>query len=212
VDVADLITLAELKAALDVFDSSQDAKYTQAIAAASAAIRSFTGRNFAQADASGTRKYLYEGSGFLEIDDLDPTGPITVSLDGVQLVEGYDYLLMPDRGVMTPDAETAYYWIELVPSAPGSPEMGFTRNLDTLWWRVHHVHYIEVTGQFGWPAVPAEVKQAAIWTAGYFAESPRPYISVQVSDFSETVATNTENVEMPDRAKLLLMPYRRINV
>jgi hypothetical protein len=90
--------------------------------------------------------------------------------------------------------------------------MGFTRNLDRLWWKYKSHHRVTVTGRFGWPTVPADVKQAAIWTAAYFLETPKPYISVTVSDYSQTFATPTPNVDFPERAKDLLAPYRRYNL
>lgn len=188
-----------------------DARAFLAVWAASAAIRAHTGRSFGLANVTETRTYTYDGSGWLDIDDASAVSAVT--LDGAALIVDRDYVLGPDRGFLSADAAGPIYeWLELVPMQPMSPQMGFTYNLDRLWWKYKHRHSVAVTGTFGWPIVPADVQQAALWTAAYYAETMKPYQSVTVSDFSETLPASMQFTDLPDRALKLLLDYKRVLV
>jgi len=203
--VADLITRQQL---IDAGITGSNAKLDQAITNASYAIRAYTERHFAEAGSTSTRTFLYDGSGFLTIDDASSV--TVVKLDNQTLTQNLDWLAMPDRGIYTPDVQGVYEWLELPSYREESPQMGFMYNLDTLWWRYKRHHTVDVTGTWGWATVPGDVQQAAIWTAAYFAETPKPYISQTISDYSVTTMQDAPNDAIPERAKALLNPYRRV--
>ena len=200
--MAELVTLQELKDALGITDNSEDAKLQDALRDASAAIRSYTDRSFNTTQATSTKIFQYDGSGVLEIEDA--VAVTNVSMDGVTLVLGTDY-------TVEPYGNAVFNWLFLPVDYPlgGSPEMGFTRNLDRLWWKrsVKPIRSVSVTGTWGWPSIPDDVQRAALWTAAAFAETPRPVIQERTADVSRTY-TNI-SAAIPSRAKDLLEPYVR---
>lgn len=204
----DLVTLAEVKDLLGITDSSSDTRLGVAIDAASAAIRAYTERGIGLATVTTTKTYAYDNSGWLEIEDA--TAVTSVVLDGTALTVSLDYVLGPDRGYLTPDAPLVYEWIELRPGMGQSPYMGFERNLDTLliFGRRARFSTVEVTGDFGFPSVPWDVKQAALWTVVEFVTIPEPFSEGTINTYSfnqEKAMTDA----IPPRAKELLAPYRR---
>lgn len=211
--MADLITADELKPFLKIAldDTSQDDHLAFIIEATSAAIRTFTGRNFAGSDNTTTITYKYDLSGWIEIDDASEVTQVT--LEGTVLLPDYDYVLGPDRGYLTPDSAAIYEWIELTPGFGQSPEMGFTRNADTLWkfGRRKRYYNLAVTGTFGWPTVPPDVKQAAIWTAVEFYTSPSPRTTETIAGYSVSQDSNALTNAIPRRAQELLLPFKRFS-
>lgn len=200
--MADLVTLSDLKTAMGIplADTESDTKLSQAIENASAAIRSYTDRAFdTPVSASSTRNYAYDGSGVLEIDDAQTV--TAVVLDGITL-DPIEYSAEPFAPPIT--------WLFLPPYArPESPEMGFTRNLDKLWWKTYQQPKVAaVTGTWGWPSIPKDVEQAAIWTAVAFSESPRPVTSERIGEVAR-VYGNPIRDAIPARARELLEPYFR---
>lgn len=209
--MADLVTLLELKAimGIDPADTSKDDALNQAIKNASAAVRAYAERAFGAPEVNEARDYVYRYDGWLEIDDA--TAVSSVVLDGVTLDPAYDYSIGPERPV-TPDAPRVYTWIELAPGFVQSPEMGFKRNLDTLhlFGTRRRFAVVTVTGTFGWPAgaVPASVKQAALWTAVEFVVLPEPFNQVTMGTYQATQPDAMAEA-IPPRAKELLNPFRR---
>lgn len=199
--MADLVSLADLKVALGISDNDSDPKLTQAIENSSAAIRSYVDRPFeTPVSASSTRSYAYDGSGVLEIDDAQSV--TLVVQDGITL-DPLEYSAEP---YVKP-----YTWLFLPPYViPESPAMGFTRNLDKFWWRAYQQpKVVQVTGTWGWPAIPKDVEQAAIYTAAAFAETPRPFVSERIGEVSRVYTPSALRDAIPPRAKELLEPYFR---
>lgn len=210
-----IISLAEYKTRAGITSSTNDAKIQAALDGAAAAIRAYTGRDFASSNSSETRAYQYDGRGFLSIDDVSVVTAVT--LDGQALVDGQSYYLGPDRGETTPDGGLIYQWIELRQFRDISPAMGFAYNLDKLWPRVlNRRATVAVTGTFGWPSPPADVKQAAFWTVGSFlSEREDGFESEAIDSYSYSLGSggqdglNAGDEAIPPRAKDLLWPYRR---
>lgn len=202
-----LITLEQLKHALgiDLTDTSRDARLSQAIDNASAAIETYTDRDFATTEVVETRTFSYDGSGVLDIDDCEAGSITAVSIDGVAQ-NSTAWMAQPDR--RTP----VHYWLQLTPYGGISPEMGFTYNLDTLYGKTRwRPRVVTVTARWGWPVVPADVQQAALWTAAALAESPKPYISQSFESYSVSLETPLVDA-IPARARALLDPYQRIRL
>lgn len=182
----DLITLEDLKISMRIpdTDTDRDAQLSKAITLASASIRSFTDRSFGAPIKKGVKIYEYDSSGFLDIDDA-------MAIENVEFVFG---------GLKTPI--TNFYWRAepqagppysyiVIPVWAGiySPQMGFKYNLDVIsrdrgWPGL--IPVVEVTAKFGWPEVPDDVEQAAIWTAARFSEKPDALISESIANYSYT--------------------------
>lgn len=203
-DQGDLITLNTFKDALSIpySDTARDLRFEQAIKNASSAIRTYTDRDFGTTLVTEERTFLYDGSGTLEIDDCTVGSITAVKLENVTL-SSTAYLAQPDR------RSSVHYWILLAPGRGISPEMGFTYGLDT--YGGSRPSTVKVTATWGWPAVPDDVQQAAIYTAAAMAESPKPYISQQFESYSVQLPAPLVDA-IPARAKSLLDPYQRVRL
>lgn len=211
-----LITLAQLKAAEGIaageVDLVRDAKLEQAILFASAAIRSYTDRSFGKPEVQGTRTYEYDSSGYLDIDDA-------MVVESLNFVFGnFETPIEPFYWRAEPQEGPPYTYLT-VPHWAGSidPEMGFTYNLDVIskdrgWPGL--IPTIKVTGIFGWPDVPGDVQQAAIWTAAAMAEKPDAFVSESIASYSYTSSNRTSAAPtaIPSRAKDILAAYERFQI
>jgi hypothetical protein len=204
-----IITLNQLKDSLSIpySDTTKDIRLEQAITNASAAIRTYTDRDFGTAIVTEERSYVYDGSGILELDDLakDSVTQVTVA---DRILSTKEYLVQPQR------RSPVHYWMLLAPSYGMSPAMGFTWNLDTYYLYANPVAYtlmVKVTADWGWPQIPDDIQQAAIYTAAAMAESPKPYVSQQYQSYSVHLPNPMVDA-IPDRAKALLDPYQRLRL
>lgn len=208
--MADLIDLDYLLAALnqkeaDLEDSELE-NFENAIAAASTAIRNFTDHKFETSSGlSETRQYQYDGTGVLEIDDAQSVTAITLDFGNsvIRTLQAIDYDVQPFDGEI-------YEWIALAEGGwySGSPEMGFTYNLDRYPYRIPVKPVVAtVTGIWGWPKIPADVKRAAVWTTLAFTEQPQPYIAEAIEGYSRSTGRLPSEAGIPARAQSLLVPY-----
>lgn len=201
--VGDLITWDYVKLALGQTDNAQQAKYEDAIADASVAIRQYTGRDFAIEEAVDTRTYSYDADGFLEVDDIVAGSVTDVKIDGISIPL--------TQAVFQPTGQTHYTWVEL-PARGQSPAMGFMRNEDRYVAMFgSRPTVVTITATFGWPEVPLDVRRAALWTVMAFSDNPNATISESIAGYSRTVA-NPNTAAIPARAKDILENYRRIKL
>ena len=167
--MADLITLDELRTRLGIDPTfTQDDAYLESIIPAiSRIVVNFTGRDFGTPLVTEEREFQYDGDGVLDIDDC-----VDITRVAVKVLHAADVELLDDQYFAQPprrdDSPVHYYLVLGDPfTSHGSPEMGFTRNLDRLWregrWPVTPT-VIKVTATWGWPVVPEDVKQAVVWT------------------------------------------------
>jgi hypothetical protein len=208
--MADLITLSELKERLNIpaGDTQDDGAYTQAIGSASEAITNYVARDFTAPIETETRTYEYDGSGILDVDDASAVTALSWSQYGQSVP------LLAEQWRAQPYSGPVYTWIELPPRAlTGSPEMGFRYNLDRIAAERGLPHYplVNVTGTFGWTRIPEDVQQAVLWTIVAFKDSRSPYVSEAIEGYSRSTA-GAQPEAIPQRAKELLEPYRRITV
>lgn len=204
-DQADLISLDTLKDAIGIAysDSGRDLRLEQAIKNASAAIRTYTDRDFGTTLTTEVRTFLYDGSGTLEIDDCAAGSITAVTVSGSSLSSS-QYLAQPDR------RSPVNYWIIFGGPLYGiSPAMGFTYGLDT--YDYTRPVTVTVNATWGWPVVPDDVQQAAIYTAAAMAESPKPYMAQQFENYSVQMPLPLADA-IPERAKSLLDPYQRLRL
>lgn len=147
----DYLTMDEWKATAEMTQFNfADADVSVAVSAASRGIDEYTGRFFYQ-DSSATVDRLYEwrGQSCLPIDDAVTVGTVTVDYDRDGVYEtpwaqGTSFLLQPYNAALQ---GKPYEELQLLPLAG--------------WYRpTWYPALVKVTGQFGWPAVPAQVKEA----------------------------------------------------
>jgi hypothetical protein len=223
--MADLITLQEYRDATGYqsVDAAFDTQVTAAIKYASAAIRNYAQRDFGVTVVTEDRTYIYDGSGYLDIDDTATINTVTLTLPGAtdQLLDAALWLPLPYRR----DDAPVYYYIYL-PSVTWhgvSPEMGFTRNADVMYREGRYITQppqVKVNAAWGWTVVPDDVKQATIWAVedwkGTTASSAGPLTAHSIESFSEsfgsrTGATLVSNA-LPQRSMDLLANYAKIYI
>jgi hypothetical protein len=176
--MADILTLAEFRTAMgtDPTDTRHDAQWTQWLGFVSAAIRSFTERDFGSPNVTEQRTFDYDGSGFLDIDDASVITAVTLAyLYSAEITLSSDeWIARPNRR----DDSPVFYYIAMpayVGGTFGSPEMGFERNLDVYARERAGLvmpSMVKVDGTWGWPTIPGDVKMAAIWTMQEWISRP----------------------------------------
>lgn len=150
------IDLAMLKSAFGATDNDRDALFTQAITASCGSIDERTGRSFDKAVSATPRVYRTKGrtmrldvcSELLLIDDIaDVTGLVVEgSFDGLTwaTIDPTTYEIGPDNAISKNRPVT---------------QLTLVYNSWMLYRRVR------VTAIWGWPEVPASIKQAALLQA-----------------------------------------------
>lgn len=216
--MADLLTLTELRTFLgvDSTDHRDDTMYAAMIPAASVAIRNFTERDFGAPSVTEERAYEYDGSGYIDIDDATAITRVAFSVPS-----GADIELPTDSWrampVLRDDAPVFYYLLIAGGYSGLSTEMGFLRNLDVLAaeGRLPQVTPLaKVTGTFGWPAVPEDVKLAALWTIQEWTskDSGESLSAESIEGFSRSWGSKTggtTSLAIPNRARDILANYQK---
>lgn len=147
----DYITLAALKTTLEITVTTFDTDLQAAIDAASRAIDAQTGRRFyADPDANQTRTYLAINDGYAVIDDLAVFTQLEQPV-GQTWTLGTDFFLEPQNAPADGRPYTAIRTI-------ARPFL-FPLSRMTAGWAGFDGR-LKVTGQFGWPSVPAEISEA----------------------------------------------------
>lgn len=190
-----------------VGDTNEDTAHLQKLDLllkwASTAVRNYTDRDFGSETVTEARTFVYEGERIVELDDL--TAATAVSLDGVSLTSDY-WRLGPQNST-----DNVYYWIEVPPFSGASTALGFKENLDVL--GLPPLRTISVTGDWGWPEVPNDVKQAVVWTMGELLSDQSAYNSESLAEYSYARGGGGPAFlpeAIPQRAQRLLEHYRRI--
>lgn len=148
----------KLKRRRGITDNLDDPEITDACEAASRWIDGWCGRQFGQVTA--TRTYVPDDPYCLEVDDLVSVTTLKSDAAGDGTYETTwqtaDYQLLPVNPTAGPE-QGPYTEIRAV----GSQLFPCTRHLA-------YRNLVEVTGAFGWPAVPEAVEHAAAILAGDF--------------------------------------------
>jgi hypothetical protein len=218
--MADLLTLPEYKTLAGIADTSQDTLITALIPAASAMVRTYTGRTFEITDGIATdRQFEYDGSGFMYIDDCSTVVSVTTDFG---IAAGDPYVLDPaTQWAAQPFAGPVYYYLNLYGGfrSQGSLEMGFERNLDRIGWpNTGRPAIMTVHATWGWPAVPDDIKLAAVWTTEAWIERQGgdELTSESIADYSRSWGQKgglaTPALAVPERARDILAAYERLYV
>lgn len=188
-------TLAEVKAALRISDSVDDALIENSINSASRMIDGYCEREFYQA-GTASRYYAATTELYVEIDDLAGTA-ITVATDP-NVNGSFDLVWTP-----------ADYQLEPLNGKLAGQTWPYTRiraALNYLFPVENQLALVKVTGVFGWPAVPAAVNTACILQSQrLFKRFDSP---TGVLGFGDMGAIRVTRQIDPDVAQLL-GPYAR---
>ncbi len=148
------VTLSEFKNAGELVGFAfADYDAQMAISSASNGISQYCGRDFGLNAGTTTRYYTPQEASYVNIDDLCPTtygGTVQTDYDGDGVFEttwtvNQDFVFGPLNAAAD---SWPYEWITVGP-----------RTNRALSWRPRS---LAVTGQFGWPAVPDNVREATM--------------------------------------------------
>lgn len=177
---------------------NRQGELTAACTAASRQVEEFCDRVFWDADSATARTYPVRHTNRLDLDDFSTTSGLVIKVDTNAdgtfdtTWSSSDYQLEPLNGVRQ--------------GRPGHP-YSTIRAIGTLRFPIDTQARVEVTAQWGWSAVPAEVTQAATITAHRIfmrAESPEG-----VAGFDQFGAVFRVSRVDPD-VESLLHPFRRV--
>lgn len=147
--MAQYVTSAEVKAALGIADNADDAAITLAVDAASSMLEEHCGRRFDKDATTSARRYsVPAGTVTLRLDDIDPTGPAPVLTVPAGSTAPGPVAFGPDNAAADGRPWTFLHLVD----ASGVPTEA----------RITGTKVLTVEARYGWPAVPAEVRQAAL--------------------------------------------------
>lgn len=180
----------------DATDTAQDALITTLISSVSHAIIVYTNREFVSAGSSPiARSFRYNGGGVLDLAPYDARSVTQVRID-TDL--DHPVTLMSDqyRLAPLPASDGVYTHLHL-----RGVSVGPTTVEDYPVYRV-----VEVTGLWGFAAIPPNVKLAANVAIQYLLRTTSQFMS---DEFDTTAGLAGARLMLPGAARDLLAPYRR---
>lgn len=154
-------SVSDLKARLGITDTADDALVGTAVDGASRAVEEICGRYFW--NGTDTRTYVPQSIFGQQLDDIVSVSSFQVDFDGDGVyeqtwVQGTDYVLTVSPGKYntgTRGEQWPYTGFQVINTTHYVPFM----------WPWSHQNRIQVTGTFGWPAIPSAVVQATLIAA-----------------------------------------------
>lgn len=195
------VTVAELRDWVGIGDSADDSLLSQACDTASAWIDEYCGETFAVPSAATARLFYCDSWNYVRTDTIANTTGLVVATDDnddgtaeTSWTITTDYLLLDPNGRTVGEASGPYRAIRAV----GSKSFPCSSNGRPL---------VSVTARWGWPAVPAPVKQAAyVLAAEQWKQKDAPFGVAAFGDFGAL------RVRANPVVAQLLAPYRRAAV
>lgn len=189
------VTLTQLKSYLKIGDTVDDSELSDALAAASRGITDFCKRQFNKETSATARVYRVTRSGLAMVDDFHTITGLVIATGVTGVFDttwvASDYELEPLNGVRNGEPGWPYWKIRSLDSSA----LSFTASDRAT---------LQVTAQWGWAAVPTQVKQAClILAAENFKLKDAPF---GVAGFDGFGAVRVRDNAM---AKSKLVPYRR---
>lgn len=172
------------------------------IEAASRAVDHAANRQFGSTTA--TLEFMpvfHKGRWFAETEDLQSvTGVALVHNDGTVIQDITDYILTPRNAALN---NRPYTWVEW--RGMGSPSYWYEYG----WGYYPHPaqHPVQVTGQFGWAAVPQPIQLATRIQAGRFYERQTTVMPLNSQRIDDVSYSFTQNLD-PD-IETSIAPFRR---
>jgi len=154
-------SVEELKSRLGIPDASDDLELQLAVESASRSVDEVCRRYFYR--GTGTRTYIPESISRQNLDDLVSVTSLNVDRDGDGVyeeawVQGTDYALEVAPGKYNTAAKGEQWPYTSAVVITGGKLFPYV-------WMWSHLDRVQVTGVFGWPAVPLNVKGAALLLA-----------------------------------------------
>lgn len=190
--MADLCDVASVRLFLQKpdGDQEQDAILGFLISHASAAIERHTRREFTPSTAQ-TRTFIWQHGTLIDLAPYDLRTVTSLRLDPdttALTLTGTSYRLRPK-----PNPDGTYQWVKMIDQS---------RYTTTYFERE-----VEITGDWGFASVPADVEQACVVTvADWFRER----VAAFGTRFNETTGQFEVPEALPRGATALLAPYKRI--
>jgi hypothetical protein len=148
-------TAAELKAWIGITDAVDDTLLAAVLTDASRDIDAHLGRSFAQTVAGTVRYYTADSSYRMMIDDCVALTEVATDADGDRVYEATwtatDYDLLPENAATD---SLPYTTLQIAPQGDYRFPVGLTKG-------------VKLTGTWGWPAVPVEIKRACVLRAAW---------------------------------------------
>lgn len=204
-DAANLCTVSNVRDMLEVTaDTSRDALIASLIPAASAAIMNEVDREFAPATTSATRRFRVDG----RVVNLAPFDLRTVTTA----------VINPETSSPTTLAVTADYQLEPV----GAPSGTYTSLALSAWLASLYASntlyafgyaLLDITGAWGFAAVPADVNRACVLTVGSWMrrDVASMFAAGELDIGGGGVAVGMPgSLRIPDAALKLLAPWYRL--
>lgn len=193
------VSVSQFKVYLGIGDVVDDTAVTDAVTSVSREIEKFCGRQFNDAGSATARVFRPDHAGLCQVDDFSTVTGLVVATDGGDdgtyetTWAASSYQLEPLNGVV--DGESGWPWWRI--------RAVVGQRFPT--WCVHPP--VQVTARWGWTAVPAAVKQAAlILAAETFKLKDAPFGVAGYGDFGPI------RVRSNPMAAAKLAPYRRAAV
>jgi len=191
------VALSELKSALGITSSTDDAFLTLAIGAAETAINDLCGRKFT-ADGSASAR-TYRAQPYLCVtDDVSTLTGLVVKTD------------TNGDGTFDQTWASSDYQVEPLNNLVKGRSVNNLRAVGDYLFPVYGdgLASVEVTANWGWPAVPDPIKQATLMMASrLYGRKASPMGVIGVGDFGPVRISRSD----PDVAHLL-MDYRRAGI
>jgi hypothetical protein len=189
-------TQSELKGYMGDSESTDNAKYDDALSAASRGIDHYCQRQFNKTTSATARVYYPANCRYVEVDDFHTITDLVVKYDTgdagtyATTVTSANYQLLPLNGIVQGESGWPYNAFKFqaldVPVATVRPS-------------------VQITAQWGWNAVPGPVKQACLLLAAEAFKLARE-APFGVAGFG---AFGAVRVRDNPRAMSMLNPYRR---
>ena len=193
------VTLSELKAALRITDTVDDGLLQAAITSATAYVNNYCERNFTPGTATTAQVYVPTGR-FEPLQINDASSITEVAIDD-DLDRSFSTVLRPI------DFQT--HPVNATTGGGPYPVTSIRPQEDGYWPMYDSRATVRVTGVFGWPAVPAAVKEATLLQSSRLftrLESP-----LGVAGFGDMGAMRVSFRGDPD-VMMLLAPFRKLRV
>ena len=189
-------TLAEFKSSIGITDSTDDTPLQSCLDAADQLINNYVDTKVGfGVTSSQTRYYTAQRFDFVLTDPIVTVTALATDIDGTgnytQTWSANDYVLAPRNAALD---SRPYTEIDT------SPFSSAVLNFPTGYLEV------KVTGTFGWPSVPAAVKQAALIQAGaIWSSRTAPFGVIGSQDLGGVLRMSAA---LHPEARVLLEPYR----
>lgn len=199
---SDYATSADLKSALSLTgETFADAEISVALTAASRGIEQATNRRFwVDADALQIRYYTPCGADVLFIDDLVTLTALDISTNGNNVFD-QTWVLNTEFTLEPLNAAT---------EDPARPFTTIRANLLSPRFFWPYPRSVRVTGKFGWPAIPTQIKEATIMLAAKLLrrvrEAPFGVVAFGIDGGAVTIARNDPDIQF------LIGPFTRLTV